>query len=438
VALALAIFSVPSQADVSCALSMAAGKSSPAPASPGNPRGFRIFWHVATQIEDIADAGTDQASMADIRAASKLVDGYYFNVLLGGPLIYWPGRPRQCALNFKRITANETLDLDGTELTFPEGGQAGRDSCRKQQDQFLARQDKARDTPAELQFDALRRAAKVLDLKDARARGLPIWGEIIVRNSDFSYDSAADKVHLNDLPATYCGLANAGFTLDGMMIYQEPAIQQKQGNYLAIPRRNRAGKLIDSGNARASKIPENTHAFRLLADAFAEARIPPGALRPNIRRWNAKRSPPMIRELDAIPQVGGYNFEGGTRIAADQRIDNFVEGMSWILANSDRDISLLMPGYWPRDMIGSDAEIDGLIGRVRSTILSLNTKLSQKMGLKPGQNAICTNRVIFIPASYGQPVHVRTLPMTRNGHLAGTVTGQIRLLADIRRELCGV
>jgi hypothetical protein len=28
--------------------------------------------------------------------------------------------------------------------------------------------------------------------------------------------------------------------------------------------------------------------------------------------------------------------------------------------------------------------------------------------------------------------------MMRNGHLAGTVTGQIKLMSDIRKELCGV
>ena len=124
-------------------------------------------------------------------------------------------------------------------------------------------------------------------------------------------------------------------------------------------------------------------------------------------------------------------------------IDNYIEGMAWILANTDRDISLLMPGYWERDKVGNADEVDELIVRVRKTILAVNSKLSkamklQAMKLPDGQNAVCSNRVTFIVGSYGQPVHVKPLPMRRdNGKLAGTVTGQIKMLADTRSELCG-
>jgi hypothetical protein len=34
-------------------------------------------------------------------------------------------------------------------------------------------------------------------------------------------------------------------------------------------------------------------------------------------------------------------------------------------------------------------------------------------------------------------VHVKTLPVRRNGNFAGTVTGQISLLAEMRQDLCG-
>lgn len=436
----LLLSSAPALADLSCSISSINGKSPPLTQTASNPKGFRIFWHVATLIEDIADAEKDPAALADIRAASKMVDGYYFNMLFGGPLIYWPDRPRQCELNFKRIEKDATIELDGAELDFPEGGTAARNSCIKAQEDFLAHQDRSRDTPKELQFDAMRRAVKVLDIADARRRGIPIWGATIIRNTDFSYQESTDQVHLTTLPATYCGLADAGFLLDGMMVYQEHKMQQEQGKFLHIPRKSRKGRLVYSDNLRRDKIPENTRAFKLIADAFTEAHVPVRNLRANIRRWIPKRSPQMAKELAAIPAFGGFNFEGGTRLITneDKYINNFIEGMSWVLKNTDRDISLLMPGYWTRDKIGNDAEIDELIGRFRKTILLINTKLSNKMGLKAGQNAICTNRLVFIPATYGQPVHVRTVPMMRNGHLAGTVTGEIKLLTEIRKELCGV
>ena len=91
-----------------------------------------------------------------------------------------------------------------------------------------------------------------------------------------------------------------------------------------------------------------------------------------------------------------------------------------------------------RDQVGDENEIDTQIARLRQLILEINTGLNARMKLPEGQNAVCSNRLIFIVGSYGQPVHVKPLPMRRaDGRLAGTVTGQIKLLADLRKELCG-
>ena len=148
----------------------------------------------------------------------------------------------------------------------------------------------------------------------------------------------------------------------------------------------------------------------------------------------------MAKDLMAIPQFGGFNFEGGSGMLLDSKKspEPLIEGVSWILANTDRDISLLMPGYWPRDMVGNEAEIDTLIDRMRHFVNFLNTGINAGMKLPEGQNAICNNRLVFIVGSYGRPVHVKPLPMRRDdGKLAGTVTGQIEALADLRTELCG-
>ena len=148
----------------------------------------------------------------------------------------------------------------------------------------------------------------------------------------------------------------------------------------------------------------------------------------------------MAKDLMAIPQFGGFNFEGGTGMLLDSKKSPqpLIEGVSWLLANTDRDISLLMPGYWPRDMIGNEAEIDTLIDRVRHFVSVVNSGVNAKMNLPKGQNALCNNRLVLIVGSYGQPVHVKPLPIRReDGKLAATVTGQIKLLSDIRQELCG-
>ena len=121
-----------------------------------------------------------------------------------------------------------------------------------------------------------------------------------------------------------------------------------------------------------------------------------------------------------------------------KKLDHLILGVSWLLAKTDRDISFLMPGYWERDQVGNEEEIDTQIPRLRQLFIVLNDGLNAKMKLPTGQNAICNNRLAFIVGSYGKPVSVKSLPMRRaDGRLAGTVTGQIQLLSDIRKEICG-
>ena len=424
-------------ADSSCAISEAAGKPAAPPPSSGSPDQFRIFWQISTQIEDLADAAENSAAMKDIAETRKLADGYYINTLLAGPLIYWPNRPLECALNKKVAAGTDPIDLDGTIFT-PSGGTATRDECGKKQDDFIKRTNKYK-SARELQTDALQRVIGILDFEKEQASGKPIWGAQIVSADAFRYDRDTDKVSLKELPRTYCFMNSTGITLNGMLLYMEQRGQTKKGKFLWIPVRDRNGKLESLDNARLAKIPENSHAFDLIARSFAEAGVPASGFRANIRQWNAKKSPRMVKELVAVPGFGGFNFEGGTAILPSNknRIDNYVAGISWILQNTDSNVSLLMAGFWDRDMVGSTEEIDQLIPRVRELVLALNAKLSQKMGSPSGENAICSNRINLIVASYGQPVHVKALPVRRdNGNLAGTVTGQIKLLSDVRKELC--
>ena len=144
-------------ADATCAISEAAGKAAAPASSSGNPNQFRIFWQISTQIEDLADAADNAAAMKDIAETRKLADGYYINTLLGGPLIYWPGRPRECALNKKVAAGSDPIDLEGTIFT-PPGGTAARDECGRKQDEFIKRTNKY-SSARELQTDALKRVS---------------------------------------------------------------------------------------------------------------------------------------------------------------------------------------------------------------------------------------------------------------------------------------
>jgi hypothetical protein len=427
-------------ADNACDASLAAGKPNPPAAKRDRPDRFRIFWHVATQIEDIADAPGNEAAIRDIEAAARLADGFYFNALLDGPMIYWPDRPKVCELNFKRVEANDRITLPDEEVDFPEGGEGGRASCKEKQAEFLAGQPDSTDTPAEIQMAALRRVASVLSLESAQASGKPIWGENIIRNTDFTYDKAADKVILKNLPTTYCVMNSLGITLNEMMLYQEPASQTKKGNFLWIPQKRENGKLRFSKNARRDKIPENPHAFSLVAQSIRDAGLPASGLRVNVRRTRASKALKMFPELEKVESLSGYNFEGGTVLveAKKENFDLLIDNAAWILKNTDREISMLMPGYWTRTEIDTVEELDGLIERMRQLVVNLNTRLSEKMALPEGENALCNDRIVLIPASYGKPLRVKTLPMYRSeGKLAATVTGQIKLLDGMRREMCG-
>lgn len=428
-----------SWADTSCKISTAAGKPLPSPVESADPSRFRIFWQIATQIEDLADAEGRGDAMADIKAAAAMADGYYIAALLSGPLTYWPDRPPQCALNFRRVSKNDQIEVDGEIYNFEEDGDTERKKCRDAQAEFVSRQSASPPNVRDVQIDALNRVFRNLDLAGEQKRGKPVWGSTLVRADDFSYDKDADRVVMKELPDTYCIMNAYGITLNGQLVYQEPHIQQKKDQFVWIPRRNKKGKLVYAQKALVDALPLNTRAFDLIGDAFTDARVPVSNMRANVRRWNARRSPRMVQELAAIPEIGGFNFEGGSRIISSERrvVENFAQGMSWILKNTDRDISLLMPGFWSRDMIGNDDEIDELTDRVRATVLQLNAKLTTAMGLPEGKNAICTSRMTLIVGSYGQPINVKPLPMMRKGRPAGTVTGQIKLLSDIRKELCG-
>lgn len=439
-----------------CLPSAAADKPAPLAADAGPKNAFRIIWHIGTQIEDLADADRTRNFAATVKDIQSSVDGYYFLKLgpNGKGLGYWPGRPAECAINFMRA---KEPDRDGRAGTDQDARRAAAADVQNACNQSFATAFPASatahagDAAGRAYADALVRVIDNLNIRKEQEHGKIILSEMLLANADFIYDADKDKLSLRRLPTTYCFLNSIGIHENNAVIYQEPSIQARNNSFLSIPA-NPASKPANSGfNPATDALPQNGRIVGLVGHAFAESRVPLSRFSINLRLWGP-RFASNYRQLRESHFFGGYFFEAGTEIISRERrdrprIDNFAEGIAWILANTDENIFLLMPGFWEKEQmprfwetgrLDDEKETDQIIGRLRTTVTQLNEKIDQRLGLAPGRQAICNKRIYFILASYGSPVHVKTLPPVRqNGALAGTVTGQIKLMAQMRRELCG-
>jgi len=402
-----------------CRPQAAAGKAPPPAVAEGSRQAFKILWHVGTEMEALAEADRNAIARAEINRVRKNVDGYYITVQ-PHQLGFWPGRPPKCALNFMR--ARDRLGKEQVaEL---------RQDCQRR---FLASIENRGADPQEVYLDALRRTLDALHVRRDQADGKPVIGQMLLARRDFARDQATGQLTLRKLPTTFCYLNAAGLLVNNVMAYQEPSVQREVGNLFA-PNSATATDRPAPRNA----LPYNLEILDTVADAFARAGIPLTRFSIDVRLWNES----MITALRSADQkrLGGVFFEGGTDTISAKgrpgRIDNFAEGMAWLLTNTDQKIFVLMPGFWEKQEVQSDEDFDDIIPRLREMITLLDQKIARQLG--PGrQHPICNARIHLIPANYGNPVHVPPLPPERNGHEAGTVTGQIMLLAKLRHDLCG-
>lgn len=403
-----------------CTPQAAAGKSPPVAAAEGPRHAFKILWHVGTEMEALAEADQNATARREIDRVRKNVDGYYITVQ-PHQLGFWPGRPPECALNFMRAR-----DRLGKERV----AELRRDCQRR----FLASIGNQGADPQEIYLQALRRTLAALNVKRDQADGKPVIGQMLLARRDFARDEATGQLTLRKLPTTFCFLNAAGLSINNVMAYQEPSVQREVGNLFAPDSASGADR-----PAPRNALPYNLKIIDAVAAAFARAGIPLTRFSIDVRLWNE----PMIDALKSADQkhLGGVFFEGGTDTISAKgrpgRIDNFAEGMAWLLMNTDQKIFALMPGFWEKQEVKSDEDFDELIPRLHEMIVLLDQKIAQHLGLAKPQHPICNARIHLIPANYGNPVHVPPLPPERNGHEAGTVTGQIMLLAKLRHELCG-
>ena len=439
VAAAIVLFTMICEAAAAvCSVEEVAGKPAKSRVTAPDKKAFRIFWHIATQIETLADAGGNPKLLAAIAGQQARVDGYYFNVLSGGHSAYWPGRPASCAINFGHLKLKKefgTLELPSGPVKLEPGQPDAEANCKTLQQASL--KGSADQIPIQHRR-ALRRVIRNMNIGKEQQRGKTVMGEMLLVNADFAPASGGDALKLQRLPRTYCLLNSAGIRPDDALIYQEPAVQIPHGRFLALPALLPSGAIVN--NPKQGRLPNNPYGFDLVGAAFAEAHVPLPRFFPNIRRWVPKNIDPIYARLASSKYAGGFVFEGAAKNFPDDQpiVNNFALGAAWILQNTSQDVMFLMPAYWSSSQVKSEAGIDELITGLDNFVRTLNLQIGAAMGLPADQNAVCTSHLVFIPASYGVPLVPETFPARRaDGHLAGTVTGEIELLNKLRSELCG-
>ncbi|MFT3988300.1 hypothetical protein [Aestuariivirga sp.] len=407
----------------------------PRPAETEQGR-FKIFWHVATQIEELADAAGNAAYQRDIQAIQPLVDGYYVNVVPPGLLAYWPGRPVQCSVNFgNAFNAGKTLPpvVDGKAILAGPGSDNTEQQCKLER-----AKDGGNATDVGVKHaEKIKEALHNLQLSNEQKRGKLVMGEMLLATPDLAVDQSSGKISVQTLPRTLCVFAQSGFAPDIMMMYQEPVPQLRQGNMLNLP----VGPGRFGNGPRVGMVNNSPYSFAAVANAFKSAGAPVTNFAPNLRVWNQNLEQSKYSRFAKDPSLAAFVFEGGTAPVKGQstpRILGYAQGAAWILQNTDDEVVFLMPTFYLPQEAAAPNGVDGLIPRLEKTIRDLNGRIGSAMGLPPGKNAICTSRIALIPASYGSPLHPQTFPAQRTGGaFAGTVTGQIEMLAKLRTELCG-
>jgi len=403
----------------------------PRPAETEQGR-FKIFWHVATQIEELADPGSNRHA---IQTVQPLVDGYFLNVISSGLLAYWPGRPQECALNFNnaRNTGNAgPASVAGKAVISAPGQENTETNCKTQQAQALGSAD-----IKVVQDRAFKAALKNLDLSGEQRRGKIIISEMLLSNAEITADQASGKISVTKMPRTMCALTEAGIAPDIVMMYQEPVPQKRNGTLVNLP----VGPGRFAQGPVAGQLSNNPYGFSQVADALRQAGAPVANFAPDFRAWNSRRENSIYPRFAKLNSLAAFLFEGGTAPARGQsgpRILGYAQGAAWILQNTNDEVVFMMPPYYLPQEVAAPNGVDGLIPRLEKTIRDLNAAIGSAMGLPTGKNAICTSRIVLIPASYGSPLHPQTFPAQRpGGAFAGTVTGQIEMLAKLRAELCG-
>lgn len=433
---------------------------------------FKIYWQLGNQAEDIADGKVDQRQ---IDLTKSRVDGYFFNLTNpASPLSYWPDRPVQCTLNYKKLLRLNRLE-PGTDHSFfvmgksynvsfmnNEYGPSNPENCERLRCEFLKKEfrrvngtsDPTDCSTSVLSADLIRLRAQL----DARAttrmldvlniseeqKTKNILAEMLLTNTDFSYDAGSDSLTLTRLPSTFDGLLSRGVLAKEVLAYQEPYFQIPRGSLLSIPNQPGGSTYIPPTSVRCLFcLPTNLRILNLLSGAFLGGNQTPPQLFVNSRVWDdIKDEPRFLAASEEQTDFGGLNIEGGAQKKYERILSN-IRSIAFMLRNTDKEINLLTPAsYGLNSDVGTEEALDNNAIKDMEDYLNLiNRELSVIMGKKQ-MNAICSPRIRVIVGAYGNPVHPKAFPINRVDSMgrtirkAGTVSGRILAVHQLRHKIC--
>lgn len=429
---------------------------------PAAPEKFKIIWHVGTAIEPLADATGDKLNV--IENIKSHVDGYYFLVLNNGSLLtYWKGRPIECLINYKSL---KWKNQDGSQevklsLNGKLYGEDAKDKCAFELEAYQTKlweqsgkKLRFKEFQVALHENALKRAFKNLNLQGEKAAGKTIMAEMLIRggqNGEFVYNSTADMINLLkpdgvlSTPKSYSFLRDNGIAPDRMMTYQEPRPQSENGSLVRVPLEKNGPTDYEPGVQGCTFcLPWNLRVLDMVADAFERENLRAPKMAINIRTWSPAFEEKMHAFLKTKPKhFGGINVEGSAKKMHKASYEKSLDGVAYMLKNTNRPVSFLIPGSLNLDETDTeDMRDEKRLEQFLEYIRDVNSYLNEKLALPKGQNAICNSRLSLIVGSYGSPMHMETLPLFRHDgagqrtHRAGTVGSEILVLSNLRDRLC--
>lgn len=413
---------------------------------------FKIYWGLNTRIEPLADLTAGTQNERDLKRVKSVVQGYMVTSLSGGRLSYWPDRPRRCAVNDKEARGPE-------EITIAEMINGVRQVTTYNVDQLISecegllassteviaktraswRNLPLRAAQGRIADDAMSRALDNLNIRGEVAEGKRLESELHMSEAAVGYNATTDVLSFNTAssgsvayPKTYRFLKEYGVLSEAGLAYQERT-KQEETTLSAIP--------FTKGGTPTGSLPENGRILNMYGNAFEVTGVSSPKLRPNIRVW-AKGPQNGVKTMVKSPHFGGINIEGGvgavddTTGSGELKVANYAKAIAWLFQNTpaDKEASILMPSFINLDELTDEAKYDkNARDRVHRYIKALDRELKAN-GVKTG---VCTDRLIIITGGYGKWIHPEIFPIERGGRTAGTTSGLVFALDEIRTTLCG-
>jgi hypothetical protein len=445
ITLVLGIYNAPRSAEKSIKNPDLSKKVPSASNKQNNSGRFKLLWHIGPQLEELADPSPEFGNI--IEDTQNIIDGYYFLLVNGGYLRYWPERPAKCALNAESFKAkNEEFSLEG-QIINAKTVEKLHDECdnaykayfqNKVKSQNKANKKKnADEQQAELSHDeAVGRVFKNLSLPAKNSQKKIVVSEILVNNIDF-IRKGNDQLKLAKLPWPLGQLVKNNIYADYLMTYHEPTIQSKH-NTLAFPCLNNiCNSMLDEVMLR-----ELEHAF---SSSENENRKFGLQFVVDIRRWRPVYEKAYSDQgKDALLQ--GILFEGGLasmslpKSGDASNFASFAEGTSWLLKNTSKKIFFLIPNDLPPPKLDTE-----LTSGIQDFVVALNERIRKFQKAPADSNPVCNDRIHFVPAGYGQMIHLRQFSSVQlnkgvkkknTGLHAGTVIGELKTLEKLRTDMC--